>query len=98
MALLLPSGTRRPCGPAEPIHPDREGIPAGGRRPARRLDRAREAGVVGPDLASADLVPLMCAVAYAVQVHDSTADDRIDTAHRYLATLLGGLRATPPNA
>ncbi|KOY54262.1 TetR/AcrR family transcriptional regulator [Streptomyces sp. XY332] len=62
------------------------------------LDRARAAGAVRPDLAPADLVPLMCGVAYAVQVHGSTADDRIDTAHRYLATLLGGLRATPPNA
>ncbi|THA40150.1 TetR/AcrR family transcriptional regulator [Streptomyces sp. A1547] len=62
------------------------------------LDRARAAGAVRPDLAPADLVPLMCGIAYAVQVHGSTADDRIDTAHRYLATLLGGLRATPPNA
>ncbi|TDU74345.1 TetR/AcrR family transcriptional regulator [Streptomyces sp. KS 21] len=62
------------------------------------LDRARAAGAVRPDLAPADLVPLMCGIAYAVQVHGSTADDRIDTAHRYLATLLGGLRVTPPNA
>lgn len=62
------------------------------------LDRARDAGAVRPDLASADLVPLMCGIAYAVNVHGGTSAGRIDTAHRYLATLLGGLRATPPNA
>ncbi|MEZ0077386.1 TetR/AcrR family transcriptional regulator [Planotetraspora sp. GP83] len=61
------------------------------------LDRAREAGVVRPDLASADLVPLMCGIAYAAHVHSGTPADRVATAHRYLATLLGGLRATPPN-
>ncbi|MEU6865888.1 TetR/AcrR family transcriptional regulator [Streptomyces sp. NPDC046876] len=60
------------------------------------LDRAREAGVVRPDLVSADLVPLMCGIAYAVDVHSGDPADRIDTAHRYLATLLGGLRAVPP--
>ncbi|MFD7233012.1 TetR/AcrR family transcriptional regulator [Streptomyces sp. NPDC059881] len=60
------------------------------------LDRAREAGAVRPDLASGDLVPLMCGIAYAVDVHGAAPDDRIDTARRYLATLLGGLRATPP--
>ncbi|MFI9561713.1 TetR/AcrR family transcriptional regulator [Nonomuraea endophytica] len=61
----------------------------------RILDRAREAQVVRDDLAAADLVPLMCGIAHAVNVHGGTYDDRIDTAHRYLATLLGGLRATP---
>ncbi|MFJ9343064.1 TetR/AcrR family transcriptional regulator [Streptomyces sp. NPDC101733] len=60
------------------------------------LDRAREAGTVRPDLNPADLVPLMCGIAYAVHVHGGTPADRIDTAHRYLATLLGGLRAAPP--
>ncbi|CAM5577853.1 helix-turn-helix domain-containing protein [Kitasatospora aureofaciens] len=59
------------------------------------LDRARAAGAVRPDLAAADLVPLMCGIAYAVDVHGSAPADRIDTAHRYLAALLGGLRATP---
>ncbi|MFE5539090.1 TetR/AcrR family transcriptional regulator [Streptomyces sp. NPDC056492] len=58
------------------------------------LDRAREAGVVRADLAPGDLVPLMCGIAYAVDVHGGAPDHRIDTAHRYLATLLGGLRAT----
>ncbi|MFD0269330.1 TetR/AcrR family transcriptional regulator [Streptomyces sp. NPDC127106] len=60
------------------------------------LDRARTAGVVRTDVASADLVPLMCGIAYAVDVHSGGSTDRIDTAHRYLATLLGGLRAAPP--
>ncbi len=59
------------------------------------LDRARDAGAVRGDLAAADLVPLMCGIAYAVNVHGGTPADRIDTAHRYLATLLEGLRATP---
>ncbi|MFI8460984.1 TetR/AcrR family transcriptional regulator [Kitasatospora sp. NPDC085464] len=62
------------------------------------LDRAREAGAVRPGLAAADLVPLMCGIAYAVDVHGSAPADRIDTAHRYLAALLGGLRATPTTA
>lgn len=62
------------------------------------LDRARQAGVVRPDLSAADLVPLMCGVAYAVQVHSATPADRIATAHRYLTTLLEGLRVTPPDA
>ncbi|MFK0046392.1 TetR/AcrR family transcriptional regulator [Streptomyces sp. NPDC090741] len=63
------------------------------------LDRAREAGAVRPDLASGDLVPLMCGISYAVEVHGGDRAGRIDTARRYLATLLGGLRAaTPPSA
>ncbi|MFI1153326.1 TetR/AcrR family transcriptional regulator [Streptomyces sp. NPDC020817] len=62
------------------------------------LDRARAAGAVRPDLAPGDLVPLMCGLAYAVDVHGvRDAAARVDTAHRYLATLLEGLRAaTPP--
>ncbi|MEV8360811.1 TetR/AcrR family transcriptional regulator [Streptomyces niveus] len=62
------------------------------------LDRAHAAGAVRPDLTPADLVPLMCGIAYAVQIHAGTPTDRITTAHRYLSTLLGGLRATPPDA
>lgn len=62
------------------------------------LDRAREAGAVRPDLTPADLVPLMCGIAHAVNVHGGTPADRIDTARRYLATMLGGLRTTPANA
>ncbi|MFF8731690.1 TetR/AcrR family transcriptional regulator [Streptomyces sp. NPDC015171] len=62
------------------------------------LDRAREAGAVRPDLASADLVPLMCGIAHAVTVLGGTPADRIGTAHRYLSTLLEGLRAVPRTA
>ena len=57
------------------------------------LGRARESGVVRSDLADDDLVPLMCGVAYAAQVHGD--GDRVATAHRYLATLLEGLRVRP---
>ncbi|MGW7458165.1 SbtR family transcriptional regulator [Streptomyces sp. NPDC054797] len=62
------------------------------------LRRALDAGAVRRDLAVADLVPLMCGIAYAVNVHGGTPADRIDTAHRYLATLLEGLHATPQHA
>ncbi|KAB1982839.1 TetR/AcrR family transcriptional regulator [Streptomyces triticiradicis] len=65
---------------------------------ATLLARARDAGVVRPDLAAADLVPLMCGIAHAVSVHGGTPADRGDTAHRYLAALLEGLRTTPPSA
>ncbi|MGW4805159.1 TetR/AcrR family transcriptional regulator [Kitasatospora sp. NPDC004272] len=56
------------------------------------LDRAREAGAVRCDLAATDLVPLMCGIAHAVNVHGGTPADRVDTARRYLATLLEGMR------
>ncbi|MFJ7589395.1 TetR/AcrR family transcriptional regulator [Streptomyces sp. NPDC097617] len=62
---------------------------------ATLLDRARRSGAVRPDLAPGDLVPLMCGIAYAVHVHGGEPADRIDTAHRYLTTLLEGLRAAP---
>ncbi|MFD8088163.1 TetR/AcrR family transcriptional regulator [Kitasatospora sp. NPDC059722] len=62
------------------------------------LHRAHEAGVVRRDVTAADLVPLMCGVAHAVDVHHTTApasarSNRLGTAHRYLAALLGGLHA-----
>ncbi|MGW3073997.1 TetR/AcrR family transcriptional regulator [Kitasatospora sp. NPDC001132] len=60
------------------------------------LDRAREAGAVRPDLTADDLVPLMCGIAHAVGVHGGTPADRAETAHRYLATLLEGMRPTAP--
>lgn len=62
------------------------------------LGRARDAGAVRRDLTATDLVPLMCGIAYAVNVHGGTPADRIDTARRYLATLLEGLHATPQHA
>jgi AcrR family transcriptional regulator len=60
------------------------------------LDRARQAGVVGPDLAATDLVPLMCGIAYATLIHSGTPADRTNTARRYLTTLLEGLHVTAP--
>ncbi|NUT52036.1 MAG: TetR/AcrR family transcriptional regulator [Saccharothrix sp.] len=64
---------------------------------ATLLDRARAAGVVRADLTSADLVPLMCGIAYGAQVHSGPSDDSVAVARRYLGMLLQGLRAgTPP--
>jgi AcrR family transcriptional regulator len=60
------------------------------------LDRARDAGAVRPDLAAADLVPLMCGIAHAVNVHGGTPADRIAAGQRYLTTLLEGMRPPPP--
>jgi AcrR family transcriptional regulator len=60
------------------------------------LDRAREAGAVRPDLAAADMVPLMCGIAHAAHVRGGAPGDRIDAGHRYLATLLEGMRTAPP--
>ena len=62
------------------------------------LDRARDAGAVRQDLAARDLVPLMCGIAHAVNVHGGTPADKTETAHRYLDTLLEGIRPAPPNA
>lgn len=61
------------------------------------LDRAREARAVRSDLVAGDLVPLMCGIAHAVNIHGGTPADRVDTAHRYLAMLLEGLHTTSPN-
>ncbi|WP_299538336.1 TetR/AcrR family transcriptional regulator [uncultured Streptomyces sp.] len=62
------------------------------------LGRARDAGVVRPGLAAADLVPLMCGIAHAVNVHGGTPGHRTETGHRYLATLLEGVRPPTPHA
>nr|WP_062339220.1 TetR/AcrR family transcriptional regulator [Herbidospora sakaeratensis] len=56
------------------------------------LDRAHAAGVVRADLTAADVVPLMCGVAHAVAVRGGGPGDRIDTARRFLATLLDGVQ------
>ncbi|TQM84440.1 TetR family transcriptional regulator [Saccharothrix saharensis] len=64
---------------------------------ATLLDRARAAGQVRPDLAATDVVPLMCGIAYAAQLHSGTAADRTTTAHRYLTALLEGVRTTAPD-
>ncbi|MCE6998479.1 TetR/AcrR family transcriptional regulator [Saccharothrix sp. S26] len=63
---------------------------------ATLLTRAHKAGRVRPDLAAADVVPLMCGIAYAAQLHSGTTADRVTTAHRYLTALLEGVRTTAP--
>ncbi|WP_369391400.1 TetR/AcrR family transcriptional regulator [Streptomyces sp. CG1] len=63
------------------------------------LGRARDAGAVRPDLTADDLVPLMCGVTYAANVHGAPAA-RVETARRHLATRLGACtspRAEPPS-
>ncbi|NUR85012.1 MAG: hypothetical protein HOY71_13090, partial [Nonomuraea sp.] len=55
------------------------------------LDRARAAGAVRADVTAADLVPLMCGIAYATQVHGGDPAERAGTARRYLTMLLEGL-------
>ncbi|WP_214317580.1 SbtR family transcriptional regulator [Nonomuraea sediminis] len=59
----------------------------------RLLKRARDAGVVRADLTSSDLVPLMCGIGYAANVHGSSPAARTETAHLYLTMLLEGLHA-----
>ncbi|GLY50127.1 TetR/AcrR family transcriptional regulator [Lentzea sp. NBRC 102530] len=60
---------------------------------SKLLAKAREAGAVRADLDDADIVPLMCGIAYATYVHSGSPADRLPTARRYLETLLRGLRA-----
>lgn len=54
------------------------------------LERARDAKAVRADLTPDDMVPLMCGIAYAANVHGDPAS-RIATARRYLTALLEGL-------
>jgi AcrR family transcriptional regulator len=54
---------------------------------AELLSRASDAGAVRPDLRPDDLVPLMCGIAYAANVHGG------GMAHRYLDMLLDGLKS-----
>ncbi|MEU8193573.1 TetR/AcrR family transcriptional regulator [Microbispora amethystogenes] len=57
------------------------------------LDQARAAGVIDPGVTQADMVPLMCGVAFAATVHPAAdTEDRAATARRYLTFLLEGLR------
>lgn len=57
----------------------------------RMLDRAHDAGVADPSVTKADMLPLMCGVMFAVNVHGDGVD-RAATARRYLSVLLEGLR------
>jgi AcrR family transcriptional regulator len=60
------------------------------------LDRAHAAGVADPAVTAADMMPLMCGVMFAANVHPApSAPDRAATARRYLTVLLEGLRSRP---
>lgn len=59
----------------------------------RLLDRAHAAGVADPEVTKADMLPLMCGVMFAANVHhDPGSPARAATARRYLTVLLEGLR------
>ncbi|MFY4719973.1 TetR/AcrR family transcriptional regulator [Streptomyces sp. LaBMicrA B280] len=59
------------------------------------LDRARVAGAVSADLTAGDLVPLMCGIAHAVNLHGGDRASRLRTADRYLTTFFEGARVPP---
>ncbi|WP_416486052.1 TetR/AcrR family transcriptional regulator [Streptomyces sp. CL12] len=59
------------------------------------LDRAHGAGAVSADLTASDLVPLMCGIAHAVNLHGGDTASRLHTAHRYLTTFFEGARVPP---
>jgi AcrR family transcriptional regulator len=59
------------------------------------LDRARTAGTVRRDITQADLIPLLCGVAYAARAHASGQEPASATGRRYLEVTLDGLRASP---
>jgi hypothetical protein len=59
------------------------------------LDRARAAGTVRHDMSQADLIPLMCGVAYAAKARASGREPAPAAGRRYLAVTLDGLRASP---
>ncbi|MFI1994802.1 TetR/AcrR family transcriptional regulator [Actinoplanes sp. NPDC020271] len=59
------------------------------------LDRAHDAGVADPTVTKADILPLMCGVMFAANVHQEAGADRAATARRYLTVLLEGLRKVP---
>ncbi|MET7397141.1 TetR/AcrR family transcriptional regulator [Dactylosporangium sp. NPDC005572] len=57
------------------------------------IGRAHAASTVDPAITQADIVPLMCGVAFAANVHPAAnIEDRAATARRYLTVILEGLR------
>ncbi|MBI0296782.1 TetR/AcrR family transcriptional regulator [Streptomyces sp. PRKS01-29] len=59
----------------------------------RLLDRAREAGVVRGVVTWDDLLPLMCGIAFAANVHADDEEARLESGRRYLEVMLKGLRS-----
>ncbi|MGI5231754.1 TetR/AcrR family transcriptional regulator [Actinoallomurus sp. CA-142502] len=65
----------------------------------RLLARVHEAGVIDPGVSEADLVSLMCGIAYAVNIHTGLdATERAAAGRRYLGILLAGLRQPRPGS
>ena len=60
------------------------------------LDRARAAGTVRRDVTQADLIPLMCGVAYAASARASDHEPAPAAGRRYLIVTLDGLRQALP--
>jgi hypothetical protein len=58
----------------------------------RLLDRTREAGVVRGVVTWDDLLPLMCGIAFAADVHAEDRRTRLESGRRYLAVMLRGMR------
>jgi len=57
------------------------------------LAGAHAAGMMRQDMTEADLIPLMCGVAYAARAHAGGHEPASATGRRYLAVTLDGLRA-----
>lgn len=58
------------------------------------LKRAVDAGIARPELTTSDLIPLMCGVAYAANVHGGATATRVTASRRYLEYMLNGLRVS----
>ncbi|POX58683.1 TetR family transcriptional regulator [Streptomyces sp. Ru62] len=59
----------------------------------RLLDRTRAAGAVRGVVTWDDLLPLMCGIAFAANVHAGDRQTRLESGRRYLDVMLRGLRS-----
>jgi len=59
----------------------------------RLLDRAHAAGSVRDVVTWDDLLPLMCGIAYAANVHAGDQEARLQSGRRYLGVMLQGLHS-----
>lgn len=59
----------------------------------RLLDRTRAAGAVRGAVTWDDLLPLMCGIAFAANVHADDQQTRLESGRRYLGVMLQGLRS-----
>ncbi|MFI6377059.1 TetR/AcrR family transcriptional regulator [Streptomyces sp. NPDC050546] len=57
----------------------------------RLLDRARAAGAVRTVVTWDDLLPLMCGIAFAANIHADDQQARLESGRRYLEVVLQGL-------